>query len=285
MTDIRKIKQKEFTEKIIENNYSHIYIIAPRVGKTRVLIEALRNKEHKNIAITVPRETIIDSWNKEIEKWNSPLKPTLICNNSLSKLDSSVDLLIVDECQTLSPKQIETIKLSGIKRLLFVTGTLNKEKQDLYKREFGLNVIIDYSIDKAIDDGIIADYEINIIKAKLTDEERKAYDILTKTFTTYSEASKADRRFIHARTIAARKRMFFIYGMESKVKAVKKFIKTVNERYILFSANTKVSEELSNNRYDSKVKNKNLDKFISKEINDLGVIRMVDMGKRYALTS
>ena len=92
MTDIRKIKQKEFTEKIIENNYSHIYIIAPRVGKTKIMIDSLIGKEHKNIAITVPRETIITSWKEELVKWKSPLNPTFICNNSLSKLDSSVDV-------------------------------------------------------------------------------------------------------------------------------------------------------------------------------------------------
>ena len=84
MTDIRKIKQKEFTEKIIENNYSHIYIIAPRVGKTKIMIDSLIGKEHKNIAITVPRETIITSWKKELVKWKSPLNPTFICNNKLN---------------------------------------------------------------------------------------------------------------------------------------------------------------------------------------------------------
>lgn len=284
--DLRGKLQHSFSKLIKDNNYTGICIIAPRVGKCKTVLNALiGTRESSTIVISVPRESIINTWKEEIIKWQSDITPKLLCNTSLFKVKEPVDLLVIDECQLLSPKQIQAIKDINPKRLLFITGTLNTDKEVLYKQVFKLTTLVNYPIDKAIEDGIIADFEINVVKSKLTTEEKTKYDVLTKTFTSYSEAAKSDRRYAMARNVAARKRMHFIYNTESKVKSVKEFIKTLDERYILFSANTKVSEELSDNRFDSKVKNKNLDKFISKEINDLGVIRMVDMGKRYALTS
>ncbi len=277
---LRDSLQDSFSLTIETSNYTGICKISPRFGKTLTVLNSLRTKEDWNIGISVPRESIINSWYKEMKIHNREfLNLSIVCSRSLSKLNKNLDLLVIDECQKLSEKEIEIIKSLAPKRLLFITGTLNSKKELLYHQEFKLKTIIEYSIEKAIDDEIIADYEINVIRCDLMPDERKQYDILTNNFMIYSNQAKLDRRYVFPRNLAARKRMHFIYNCTSKVKKVEEYIKTIDERYIVFSANTKVNTILANkNRYDSKYKESNLDKFINGEINSLGVINMCDMG-------
>ena len=109
-----------------------------------------------------------------------------------------------------------------------------------------------------------------------TKEEKQEYIKLTNSFEYARNNFTGNSK---AKMIAARKRMFFIYNCKSKVKATKSFIDNLDKRFILFTSNTKVSKELSNNCYNSKNKSDSLiNSFIDETISNIAVVKMADMG-------
>lgn len=275
----RDILQKQFSNEIIKNNFNGVYIIAPRVGKTKITIDSIKGLDW-NIIITTPRVDICDSWKYEAVKWNLGYCPKVICNNSLLKIkDEIVDLLIVDECHLLSDNQILIIQKIKPKRILLLTGTLGQGKLQKLKQTFKTDLMVKYTIDNAIEDNIISDYEINIIKVELTPVERDVYTKLTRSFEWCKEQAFLFNKYHRAKMNAARKRMFYIYNIQSKALAVKKFIKDY-ERCLIFSSTIKTADIICEHSYHSKsMKSKNnLELFKDSKINKLAVCKMSDCG-------
>lgn len=276
----RDILQKQFSNEIVKNNFKGIYLIAPRVGKTKITIDSIKGLIDWNIVISTPRVDINKSWEDEFIKWNLDITPKVICNNSLLKLKGeNIDLLIIDECHLLSDNQIKNILAIKPKRLLLLTGTLGVGKLQKLKQIFNTDLMVKYTIDNAIDDGIISDYEINIIKIELSPIEREIYTKLTRSFEWCKEQAFLFNKYQRAKMNAARKRMFFIYNIQSKALAVKKFIEDY-ERCLVFSSTIKTADIICEHSYHSKsMKNKNnLELFKDSKINKLAVCKMSDCG-------
>lgn len=60
--------QKQAVTTIIENNRNCIIDVAPRVGKSKIAIEAVRDFE-EDVLISVPFSPIKKSWETEFQKW------------------------------------------------------------------------------------------------------------------------------------------------------------------------------------------------------------------------
>ena len=154
--------QAEAVQAIVDNNYNCLIVVACRVGKTKLLLDSIRGKEDKKIAVVAPFNSILDSWRAEILKWDLGFTPTLLNIRFSEELPMDLDLLIIDECHQISDNQYKVIKSRKPKRIVGATGTLgNKNKQKL-RQELGLTVKYDYSIEQAIEHNIISDYEIFI---------------------------------------------------------------------------------------------------------------------------
>ena len=63
--------QEEASLTIVANKFRGILEVAPRVGKSKIVIDALNTVEKEiNVLITAPRKEIFKSWDQEIKTWN-----------------------------------------------------------------------------------------------------------------------------------------------------------------------------------------------------------------------
>ena len=161
--------QKQALDKIKLFNYEGIIDVAPRVGKSKIAIDAMKTLK-KKVLITAPFNSILDSWQAEFQKWGVNNPPDVINQRSLEKTNlENYDLIISDEIHTLSDRQLET--LAGNKVLGF-SGSIGSRTKLKLSNNLGIKPIYTYSIDQAIEDGIISDYNINIITCKLDNSIR-----------------------------------------------------------------------------------------------------------------
>jgi len=286
--------QQKASEKILLNNFKGIINVAPRVGKSKIVCDALKTlKSTKKILITVPYNSIIESWQYEFEKWKVKSKNiTLINQRSLSKVNlTSYNVIICDEIHTLSQSQIDLLKETTCP-ILGVSGSISKETEKQLRQELDLNIIFKYSIEEAINAGIIANYEVYLVPVTLnsTNKYIKAgskdkefftseyhnYQYLTSEFERFKKMSWGNKKFETVKMTYASKRASLIYESRTKIEAVKKIIQE-NERCLIFTARTEVANELADS-YHSKSPIDTLDKFMSNEISKLAVCEMTNMG-------
>ena len=63
--------QTAATDAIVFNRFVGVVEVAPRVGKTKITIDALNTVEKEiSVLILAPRKEIFESWKEEMEKWN-----------------------------------------------------------------------------------------------------------------------------------------------------------------------------------------------------------------------
>lgn len=291
---IREQVQNNAIEAIKVNDYRGIVDVSPRVGKSKILIDSIKDKDIWKIAICSPYKSIQNSWENEFEKWKLPYEVLNICSRSLDKIPRDLDLLVIDEVQTLSTNQISTIIKKTPKRILGLSGTLSTETKWNLRTILKLNPIFTYSIEQAIEDGIISNFEIVLVssnlntthrvvtsgtkKKPLITTEKGHYDFLTSQFEKFRKLSYKDASYVAIKELYARQRMNFIYMSDSKLKIAKKIVDN-NKRCIVFTGRTEQAEMLCESSYHSKnKKEKNLDKFIDGDIDKLAVIEMSSMG-------
>ena len=279
---------------IIENNFNLIVDIAPRVGKSKILIDAIKDKEDWNICISSPFQSIRNNWTKEAIKWNLGFDINSICSRSLNKIDSDLDLLVLDEIQTLSTGQLETIIKKKPKRILGLTGTLADSTMLKLYQYLNIMPLFRYSIEQAIADKIISNYHVYIILCDLDQVNRNVlagpkdkqfyttesmnYIFLSKKFEEYKEASLNDPKLESIKMRYASLRTALLYGAKSKFLIAKKIVE-MSQRCLIFTGLINTANQLSSHSHHSKnKKEKNLDKFIEEEINKLCVVEMVNMG-------
>ncbi len=291
----REIIQNEAKEKIIQEDYKGILLSSPRFGKSLVLIDSIRSKSTWNIVISSPYDTIKDSWSNEIVKWELGFNPTLICSRSLKKINSNIDLLVVDEIQMLSDNEIDIIISKSPKRILGLTGTLDIEKELNLNYRLGIKPIFTYTIEQAIEDNIIANFEIEVIlcnfdnidntiqsgtkaKSKLTTEQGH-YQFLHNQFEKFKHLCYTDySRYKFMKDYYARKRKEFIYESRTKLGIAKEIINKLT-RVIIFTGFIEQAEELSEYSFHTKnKKDNNLLKFQEGEIDKLGLVGMGGVG-------
>ncbi len=93
------------------------------------------------------------------------------------------DIVVIDEIHLLSEAQIGAcVDLFSINDdILGLTGTLSRWTKRTLSEELGLQVVAEYPIEKAIEEGVIVDYQITVIKVPLDDVVKKQYKGKWKT--------------------------------------------------------------------------------------------------------
>lgn len=285
--------QSNIVNSILENSFTGIIDVAPRVGKSKIVCDAIKASKCKKILITVPYNSIIESWNNELQKWKVPkkFKITIINQRSLHLEDpSKYELLICDEVHMLSENQIESVK--NFSRVFGLSGSISDKTEKLLKKELNLKIFLTYSIEDAIRDSIIADYEIKLIPVMLDDNEKyltagtkdkpfltteyKQYQYLTSQFEKFKRLSWNNSKLNVVKMSAANKRANLIYNAKSKIAIAKELIDT-QDRALIFTARTEVADSFSDS-YHSKSPDDTLDKFFEGTINKLSVCEMTNMG-------
>jgi len=292
MQSIRNKVQKEATQAIIQNKFNGIIYVSPRVGKSKIVVDAIKKLKSKKILITAPYNTILDSWTTEFEKWDvSTINITLINQRSLSKVNiEEYHYIICDEVHTLSEAQTEILKDAS--HILGLTGSLSRDSMKYLNQELNLKPIYTFSVEEAIEAGIVADYMIYLIpvtldnkdkyieagtaKQKFMTTEYANYQYLTSQFDKFKRMAWNNKKFDAVKMQFASKRASMLYNAKSKIAAAKKVIEK-HERCLIFTARTEVADSFAKS-YHSKSTEDTLEQFKNGEIDKLAVCEMTNMG-------
>lgn len=286
--------QMQAVNAIIKNKFHGIVDVAPRVGKTKLAIDALKTIMNNKILIIAPFNPIIDSWKTELNKWYEGYKYIDIINQrSLSNIDlNDYDLIVSDECHTLSELQLMILRLSN-KPILGLTGSLGKDSKKVLKLNLQLKPIYTYTIEEAIKDSIISNYKLNIHYVKLDSNksnieygtkkkplkgtEQEAYKWFTGQFERFKVLGYGNAGMENVKYLYAGKRATLLYTSLNKFNKSRELIKKSN-KCLIFTTRTNIADKLCPNSYHSKSEEDTLEQFSKGKIKKLAVCNMVSMG-------
>lgn len=269
-------------------NGNGILNIAQRLGKIRIsimILEALNKK--KNILISYPDNRIQQSWIDDFRFWGFDYSGVVFTNNSslFKYTEQKWEFFIMDEIHTLSDNQIEQAALicKNSKNVLGLSGTISLDTEMQIRAILGLNILMKYSVEEAIKDGIIADYKIfihkvnldNIIKTKNKKgklvSEKQQYDAYSYVIEQIKYSGR-DPGFL----LLNRNRV--LQNSISKHKKALSLLKELKgKRILVFTGTKKASESLGIPFFHSSSKDPDIfDNFKAGKIDE---IALVDMGK------
>lgn len=288
---MRDERQREFADTWINAGMFGILNLCPRFGKIYTSINIIEKFLPKTILVAYPKDKIKDSWQADFKKRGyDDSSVTYTTHLSLKKhLTEKYDLVIIDEIHLLSPAQVlaaqELFLLN--KKILGLTGTLAAWTRRYLMNTLKLPVVATYSIATAIEEGVIADYEITVMSVDLDDRVIRTYGKKQMTersrFRNFTfiidklEVEGKDTKFLRLSRVSV------IQGSLAKVSKTKELLmKHKNERILVFCGLTKVADSLGIPSYHSKSTEKNVfDEFARGEGNQLAVIKIGETGVTY----
>ena len=287
---LRDKRQKEFANIWLRKKRG-ILNLCPRFGKIRTSINILKALKPDSILICYPDKKIEQSWKEDFETLGfDDSIVTYTTHLSIKKyVDQKFDIVIIDEIHLLSEAQIEACKelFELNDQILGLTGTLSSWTEKTLEEELDLHVIATYPIEKAIEEGVIVDYEIHVIKVPLDNvtmqdfkgkkkTEKKQFNSISWVIEKLQNEGR-DTMFLRLA------RMRIIQSSLAKVKATKALLnKHKDERVLVFCGVTKIADSLGIPSYHSKSGEKEVfQKFAEGEGNHLAVVKIGNTGITY----
>lgn len=296
--------QKEGKQAWIDTGLRGTAVWATGVGKTKLgidCIEYVRSiKQSPSILIVVPTEDLRDSnWPAEFAEWGIEMtNVTLVCYISLKKVNyAKYDFIIFDEVHRLVPLEISKLLLIvDAVYLLGLTATYPKLTKNNEARLSLLKELVPpihtVTTDEAVDLGLIADFEIRVLKISLNDKvfnipsgtkkkemrtEQEHYSKLTKRIQ-FATIKKAEG----LKFSALSKRTQFMYNLPSKLKIAMECLKMMHiegKRTVVFTGSIERAEKLCGEYvFHSKSSNEYLDKFQRGETSLIGCCKALNEG-------
>jgi len=287
---LRDKRQKEFADIWLKEKHG-ILNLCPRFGKCRTTINILEELDNPNILIAYPDNKIKESWQNDFEERDyDTSRVTYTTHLSLKKyIDQEYDVVIIDEIHLLSEAQIEVCKelFANNEQILGLTGTLSIDSEINLEKELDIHVIAHYPIEKAIEEGVIVDYEITVIRVPLDEKtlldfkgkkktEKKQFDNVSWVINKMM-ATGNDTMFMRLA------RMRLIQSSLAKTNATKALLaKHKDERVLVFCGTTKVSDSLGIPSYHSKSSEKQMfAEFAEGKGNHMAVVKIGNTGITY----
>jgi superfamily II DNA or RNA helicase len=288
---LRDKRQKEFADVWLKHGKYGILNLCPRFGKIRTSIHALNKLKPESILIAYPDNKIKESWEADFKELGfDDSIVTYTTHLSLKKYaEQSFDVVIIDEIHLLSEAQIEVCKdlfdVNG--QILGLTGTLSSWTERTLEEELDIHVIATYPIEKAIEEGVIVDYEIHVLRVPLDTKVLQEYKAKSKTEKKQFDdltwvINKMDRE--GANTMFLRlARMRIIQSSVAKRNATKRLLAThADERVLVFCGTTSIADNLGIPSYHSKSSEKQLfEDFAEGKGNHLAVVKIGNTGVTY----
>lgn len=289
---VRDVRQEEFAKRWIDTGKHGILNLCPRFGKIRTTIKILEQlDDNASILIAYPDNKIKASWEADFEElgYNSE-NVTYTTHLSLHKHAShSFDIVIIDEIHLLSDNQIEVCKemFSINPVVLGLTGTLSRSTEVKLEMELDIHVVAEYSIEKAIEEGVIVDYEINVIRVPLDDVVKQSFNGKVRTEKQQFKAlsfmiDKLEQEGKNTMFLRLA-RMRIIQNSVSKLNKTKKILSdNLNERILVFCGVTKIADKLGIPSFHSKSTDKKLfQDFSEGKGNHMAVVKIGNSGVTY----
>jgi len=285
--NLRELRQKELADKWLENKFG-IILASPRMGKCAIGIRIFNVLNPSSILIAFPDGKIKQSWLDEFERLNYS-HPNIIFTTYLSLhkyKEERFDIVVLDEVHLMSENQIlacqDLLRINKI--CLSLTGTLAKDTRALLMMSLGLRVIAEYSIEQAIEEGVIADYEISIVTVPL--------DNRIKLYNGRTEKQKFDNlSWVIDKLVKEGKETFFLRLQRMRIiqNSVAKKNKTISllkeyekERVLVFCGIIKIADSLGIPSYHSKSSEKKIfDEFVKGDIKHMAVCKIGNTGVTY----
>jgi superfamily II DNA or RNA helicase len=296
--------QEEGEATWIRNSCRGTICWATGVGKTRLGIKCIKYIRSicvdPKILIVVPTQDLRDSnWPAEFEECKVSMRfITIVCYASLSKTDlTQYQFIIYDEVHKLTPENMTKLSLvRQYKYLLGLTATFPKVTAHNLNRvgllEDLLPPIHTVSTDEAVELGLIADFEIKVLKLKLNDSVKNIpCGTKKKEFRTEQEHyAKLTKRIQYATIKKAEglkfgllsKRTQFIYNLPTKFRIAQECLNSIHKddkRTIVFTGSIEKAEKLCGELvFHSKSSDEAFDKFQRGEVNLLGCCKALNEG-------
>jgi len=289
---LRDQRQAEFAEKWINNGKFGILNLCPRFGKIRTSINIFNKLKPKTILIAYPDNKIKDSWEADFEEMGfDSSNVTYTTHLSLWKHEEQkFDIVVIDEIHLLSEAQIESAKvlLENNTCVLGLTGTLSRWTEETLAQELDLMVVAHYPIEQAIEEGVIVDYEITVLRVPLDGIIIQDFKGKKRTekrhFDTYGWMIDKFEREGRNTMFLRLGRMRVIQSSLAKKKATIKLLeKHKDERVLVFCGVTKIADSLGIPSYHSKSDEKEtFEEFAEGNgVNHLAVVKIGNTGVTY----
>jgi hypothetical protein len=288
---LRDKRQMEFAEVWLNSNRKSILNLCPRFGKIRTTINILKKIKTNSVLIAYPDNKIKDSWKDDFEQCKyDDENVTYTTHLSLHKYqDKAFDLVVIDEIHLLSEAQIEACKtlLENNDKVLGLTGTLSRTTESTLLNELDLHVAATYTIEQAISEGVIVDYQITVVKVPLDDVTINDYKGKKRTekkqFDSYAWVINNLERQGGNTMFLRLARMRIIQSSLAKLNMTKKILNAhKDERILVFCGTTKIADSLGIASHHSKSADKEtFTEFTEGEGNHMAVVKIGNTGVTY----
>ena len=269
--------------------------LSPRVGKTNLTIKILNKEQCQSILWITPNTKLRDiEIPEEFRKRNSLSllsKIKIICWASLEEEKGTYDKVVLDEYQFITEKNAKPLLDGSINynSIIGLSGThpRHREKLDIL-RSLHLFTLSEMSIDEAVDEEVIADYDILTIGFYLDNKDKyiaagnknnpffqteaARYNYLTKRINDKkSNGFAIPKQYIFDR-------LRFIYTLKSKEDITRRLLSQLKGRTLIFTGGIEQAERICENTYHSKTDDKKLKLFLQRGIDILACVNAGGIG-------
>lgn len=264
-----------------------IFWCSPRMGKIRTTFLVCEKQGFKNIRIFAPRIDIQKGWRDDAIKFNFQGELSFYTTTIASKMVyQDVDLVVLDEVQEYSLSQLKDIKkLIGNNKSLALTGTMTNKTLSDIQTILGMKVCFKYTIEEAVEDGVLADYRLYIHEVELDDVSKY---IITKKGSITEKKRFQQLTWLKDKLSKEGKSTFFLdlkiinllqNSLAKRNKTISLLKEYNEERILVFCGTTETADKLGIPVYHSKSGEKELfNAFCNGEGKHLATIKMMQAG-------
>lgn len=297
MTNAEKSKiQKEIVDILPENPHGRL-LLAPRLGKSKLVIDLIKRDKPKSILWVTPlADLATTAIPEEFETWGAKkyIKClTTVTWTSLDTIKGHFEMIILDEEQFITENNSLGLRSGSLTAgyIVSMTGSETKHevKLQLYK-ELNLPTLYKFDINKAVDTGILSNYIIKVVEVDMTMNKvipsgTKDKPFMTSEIDNYNYLSRMMKQAMIQRRKDAQfrvlKRMRAVYDSPTKQNVAKYLMDNLEGRKLFFCASIAQAEFLCENTYHSKSDGKNLRRFINGEVNEVAMVNAGGVGVTY----
>lgn len=288
--------QRKIIDTIVSKDFRGIVLSSVRSGKTRILLTSIKEHntlENPKVLVFYPNIDVRNAWEDECAKIDCPFEITYSTFISIEKVkEGDWDYVIFDEAH-LIPEE-NKLPIAGemakkFKHVIFASGTFtNSTLADLIIHT-ELPLIVSYTTEKAIADGLISGYTVYINEYSLNPTLTRIFKSGKRIWrnTDVNELERLTKRVTNtsgfAKQLAAISRMRFINSNDSLKEAINYWIKSnPDERFLIFVENETFGKKLNLPMFNSKSKDDSvLKQFQEGKINQLCLIKKGSAGVTY----
>ncbi len=298
MTNKEKSELQKEVVNSIKKDQSGRLILAPRVGKTKIIIDLIKRDKIKGkiLWVTPTSKLANEDIPSEFIKWKAKIYLKQLETTTwkgLVNCEGDYALIVLDEEQFMTANNSEPLFNGKLTRkvLISMTGTesKSKDKKELYVK-LNVDILYKISINKAVDIGLLSNYEIKVVMVSM--DQNKNIEVKYKHKTTKKEKSfmtSEQKQYDYLTKSLERKRTKFgtmhrrriIGNSPSKLGAAKYIINSLEGKKLIFAVDRNQAEDLCDYVYHGNTEDEDLKKFVNGEINKIAMVNKGGTGYTY----